>query len=161
MSTFVTLEPLTQQQWQSILQQRIPEYAKEQARAGRWSEEEALQEAAAEFRKLLPEGVDTAMNHVHGIIDRISGETAGYLWYVERKKAGKPNVFLCDLRIFEAYRRRGLATAALLALEEIVQKEHNARRIELHVFGNNLPARALYSSCEYEETNVLMAKELT
>jgi len=160
MTTLVQLKSLAQQQWDAILETRIPDYAEEQTRSGRWSEEEALEKATEEFDKMLSDGVKTAKNHVHGIIDQASDETAGYLWYVEREKAGKPNVFICDLQIFEAYRRRGLASAALLALDEIVQREHGTQRIELHVFGSNHPARALYTNMDYEETNVIMAKNL-
>lgn len=160
MTPSIQLKPLEQQQWDNILQRRIPEYAKEQVRAGRWSEEEALAEATAEFEKLLPEGVKTARNHVHGIIDPTSQAMVGYLWYAEREKAGNPSAFICDLRVFEDYRRQGFASAALLAMEKIVLREHGTKRIELHVFGSNLPARTLYARTDYVETNVLMAKNL-
>ena len=154
------LEPLAQRQWETIQQDRIPEYAKEQIKAGRWSNEEAMAKATEEFENLLPDGVKTAKNHVYGIIDQANDGIVGYLWYVEREKAGKPCVFICDLRVFEAYRRQGVASSALRALEDLVQQKHGTVRIELHVFGNNHAARALYETISYEETNVLMAKDI-
>ncbi|MBU0596079.1 GNAT family N-acetyltransferase, partial [Candidatus Bipolaricaulota bacterium] len=56
--------------------------------------------------------------------------------------------------------RRGFAKAAMRALEEHVRSEHTSERIELHVFGHNRAARDLYASAGFEETNVIMAKEL-
>jgi len=160
MATSIELKPLAQRQWETILQDRIPEYAEEQIKASRWSAEEALPKATEEFETLLPDGIRTATNHVLGIIDSASSETTGYLWYVEREKAGKPCIFICDLRVFKAYRRQGVASSALRALEDLVQQKHGTVRIELHVFGNNHAARALYETISYEETNVLMAKDI-
>ena len=156
----VQLKPLSQEQWDAILETRIPDYAEEQTRSGRWSEEEALEKATEEFDKMLPDGVNTEKHHVHGIVKQDSGESVGYLWYAEREKGGKPCAFICDIKAIEAHRRRGLASAALLALEDVVQHEHGTQRIELHVFGNNHAARALYETISYEETNVLMAKDI-
>ena len=160
MASSIQLRPLTEEEWGPIQQERIAHYAEEQTRAGRWSEEEASDAAAKEYARLLPDGTKTEKHHIHGIIALESDLMVGFIWYEERQKAGKPCIFICDLQVFEPNRRRGFATATLTALEELVQREHGARRIELHVFGHNRAARDLYAGVGFEETNVIMAKEL-
>ena len=85
MTPSIELRPLTEPEWEPIQRESIARYAKEQTRAGRWSEKEALEQAAKEFARLLPEGVATEKHHVHGIIAAESNEIVGYVWYEERE----------------------------------------------------------------------------
>jgi len=156
----IQLEPMTASIWSSIMETRIPEYAAEQVCAGRWSEDEALEQANEEFQRLLPHGVNTGDHHIYSLVEQSTAERVGYLWYMEREKAGSPTVFLCDVRVFEPHRRLGYGAAALQAFEQLVSERHGSTRIELHVFGSNHPARALYTKLGFEETNVMMAKTL-
>ncbi|HEU5369826.1 MAG TPA: GNAT family N-acetyltransferase, partial [Ktedonobacterales bacterium] len=64
-----------------------------------------------------------------------------------------------DVRIDEAFRRRGYASQAFLELEHKA-RNLGAARISLHVFGNNHAAIDMYTKLGYEPTNVLMAKTL-
>lgn len=156
----IQLRPITEQEWEPIQQETIAQYAQEHVRSGRWSPEEAMDKARREFAGLLPQGIHTEGHAIHAIIDSASGQHVGYLWYHEREKADKQCIFLCDLRISEPFRRRGFARAALKALEDVVRQKHQARRIELHVFGHNAAARSLYASLGYVETHIMMAKEI-
>jgi len=109
---------------------------------------------------MLPDGISTERHHIHTIVETASDTGVGYLWYEEREKAGRPCAFLCDIGVFPDYRRRGFALAALEALADLVAHEHSTMRLELHVFGQNGAARALYAKAGFAETNVLMAKTL-
>jgi len=156
----IQLIPMTEQEWDPIQRETIAEYAQEHVRGGRWSQDEAMDKARKELAGLLPEGIHTEGHAIYAIVDSASGKRVGHLWFQEKEKAGRPCIFLYDLRIAVPLRRRGFARAAMKTLEDVVREKHEARRIELHVFGHNVPARRLYESVGYEETHVMMAKEL-
>jgi RimJ/RimL family protein N-acetyltransferase len=155
----IRLRPLTEQEWEPIQRETIAEYAREHVRGGRWGQDEALDKAREELDGLLPDGIHTEGHTFYAIVDSSSGKPVGHLWFQEKEKAGKPCIFLCDLRISEPFQRRGFARAAMEALEDVA-RQRGARRIELHVFGHNEPARRLYASVGYAETHVMMAKDL-
>jgi ribosomal protein S18 acetylase RimI-like enzyme len=67
--------------------------------------------------------------------------------------------WLHDIKVEEAHRRSGYATAILAAVEELA-REAGATQLGLNVFGDNLPAIALYHACGYEVTTQQMAKRL-
>jgi len=156
----IRFEPMTDEVWRPLLDESIAGYAKMHVQAGRWTEQEALKKARDEYEKLLPDGVATEKHHVYAILEDASDRLAGHVWYMEREQAGSPSVFLCDILILEAFRRRGFARAALEDLEAMARGKHGATRLELHVFANNEGARELYRKAGFVETNVRMAKEL-
>ena len=57
------------------------------------------------------------------------------------------------------HRRRGYARLALAEIEAWAT-EHGCAGVMLHVFGYNTPARELYRSVGFEETNVMMLKRV-
>ncbi len=156
----IRLQHTTQEEWQSIMQNEITLYAEEQIRTGNWAQDDAIDRARAQYAKMLPDGVNTKGHHIYHIVARQTDELVGFIWYEARVNASPPHVFICNLHIFEPFRRRGFAAAAMRALEEHVQREHALNRIQLHVFGQNASARSLYTSVGYQETHVIMAKEL-
>ncbi len=86
-------------------------------------------------------------------------EKVGILWYAALPR--QPGLaFIYDFEIYETFRRRGYASQALAALEQDA-KGRDLKHIELHVFGHNAAARALYKKAGYVETNVMMAKNIT
>jgi len=156
----IELRPMTEAEWNPIQRRTVSEYAQEHVRSGRWSQAEALDKALKEVAELLPNGIHTEGHGIYAVVDSATGQRVGHLWYQEKEKAGRACIFLYDLHIDAPFRRRGFARAALHALEELARRKHEAGRIELHVFGHNIPARRLYASIGYEETHVMMAKEL-
>ena len=131
------------------------EYAADHVKTGRWAEQDGLANARAEIRKLLPAGTQTPNQFLFTIVDVPSGNQVGVVWLAIEPRGG----FIYDLRVFEAYRRRGYAEQAMRLIEPVA-REKGAGRISLHVFGDNLAARKLYTKLGYSETNVLMAKPL-
>jgi len=154
----VSLIPLTEAQWDRWLEAMIPAYAAEQARAGTWPADEAVDRAAASTRGLLPEGMATPGHHVRSIVDD-DGNHVGVLWFAPADRIGAGSAYIYDFEVFEPFRGRGLGRAALAALEPIV-RELGYDAISLNVFGDNEVARSLYRSFGYLETKITMRKRL-
>ena len=155
----VRLTPMTGKEFAEYTVHLNHDYAASHVAAGNWSADEAEQRGAESLRKLLPQGERTAGHHLQHIVDAADGSRVGTLWYqIERYRGGK-EIFVLDIEVFEAYRRRGLARATLSCLLAEAQRA-GAGRIRLHVFGDNHGARKLYASFGFEETDVWVAKAL-
>lgn len=158
----VTLQPMTPAEYEPWLEAETKTYADEKVQAGNWAAAEALDRSAEEHRKLLPQGLATPDNYLYTIVAEVSpGEpprAVGVVWLAVPPWK-PPLAFVYDFLIHEPYRRRGLASQALAALDEKV-RALGLDTIGLHVFGHNHAARALYEKAGYEVTNVNMAKKL-
>jgi ribosomal protein S18 acetylase RimI-like enzyme len=134
------------------------EYADEKVKAGNYDPDTAMEQAQAEFDKLLPQGLGSAGHELTSIIDD-AGEIVGHCWFpIEDRPVGRV-VFIYDIAIDPAHRRKGHAQAALAGVEDYA-REHGCIGVMLHVFGSNAGARALYQKAGYEETNVIMLKRV-
>jgi ribosomal protein S18 acetylase RimI-like enzyme len=133
----------------------LERYAAEHVRAGRWTMEEAPSAARKEVQELLPAGLETPNHFFFSIRAEPEDTKVGLIWLAIEPRGA----FVYDLEVFEPYRRKGHAEAAM-RLAEQVAREKGARKIALHVFGDNAGARRLYQKLGYAETNVLMAKPL-
>ena len=154
----VQLVPMTEAEFQAYLEPAIADYAAEHVKAGRWSQAEALEESRKEFMQLLPDGLNTANQHLFSIKDD-AGTNAGLLWFNVREPGGARSAFIYDVRIYDAFQRRGYATQAFQALETLA-RDMGITAISLHVFGHNSAARALYEKLGFEATNILMSKPI-
>ena len=155
----VRLTPLEGDAYEAWLSYVVPDYAQERVQAGNYHPAEALQRAEQEFRELLPQGPATPGQHLFGIEAVDPGIFVGIVWFAEIQRGPRLEAFIYDLTIYEPYRRRGYALAAMLAAEDEARKL-GIDRIGLHVFGYNRGAWALYDKLGYEVTNVNMAKSL-
>ncbi|WP_400997446.1 GNAT family N-acetyltransferase [Agromyces sp. GXQ0307] len=118
----------------------------EQAAAGRRASEE----------RFFPDGRLVEGQLLHAI--RIGAEDAGWLWLGPWDEHGDL-WWIWDLEVHPAFRRRGVARAAMLAGEEIA-REHGASRLMLNVFGSNDGAIALYRGLGYGIASLHMVKPL-
>jgi ribosomal protein S18 acetylase RimI-like enzyme len=155
----VALIPMTESEYQLYIEQSIQEYAWEHVRAGRWNEEEALQQAKQELQKILPQGFHSPSHYLYMIVDEQLEKRVGVLWFALRAQAGQQRAFVYDVVVFEEFRRRGYATRAFQLLEERA-RELGATSIGLHVFGHNVAARQMYEKLGYVATNIQMVKKL-
>ena len=133
-------------------------YANEKVKAGNWKPEEAERLSREAFDQLLPGGRDTAGHEIRAMVDE-AGEKVGHAWFtIEDREPGRV-VFIYDIEVDEAHRRRGYARLALAEIDEYA-REHGCMGVMLHVFGYNEAARQLYRSAGYLETNVIMLKRV-
>ena len=133
-------------------------YASEKVKAGNWKAEEAEALSQEAFDKLLPEGRETAGHEIRSMVND-AGEKVGHAWFtIEDREQGRV-VFIYDIEVYEAYRRRGYARLALAEIDEYARQQ-GCIGVMLHVFGYNEAARELYRSAGYLETNVIMLKPL-
>jgi ribosomal protein S18 acetylase RimI-like enzyme len=118
----------------------------------------ARKKAEADMERLFPDG-KPAEGQVLFVIE-VEGRRAGELWIAEREDelTGK-GLWIYDVHVDEAFRRRGLGRKAMLYAEEEARRR-GLPGISLNVFGGNASARSLYRSLGYEELAALMRKEL-
>ena len=156
----VRLRPMREDEWDAWRTRSIQLYAEDMMRNEGKDEERAQEQAAREFDELLPDGLGTSGHHVLVAEDAGSGERVGHLWYGSRSRQPDPDVaWLYDIAVHPELRERGFGRALLRLLEDEARAE-GATRIELNVFGDNLPARRLYESAGYTEMARQMAKVL-
>jgi RimJ/RimL family protein N-acetyltransferase len=152
------LDPMDQAQygqWRAASQRA---YAAEKVKAGNWKAEDAEALSQEAFETLLPNGRETAGHELRAMAND-AGEWVGHAWFtIEDRDPGRV-VFIYDIEVYEAHRRRGYARLALAEID-VYASEHGCIGVMLHVFGYNEAARRLYRSAGYLETNVIMLKRV-
>lgn len=155
----VNLAPMPASEFESFLERLVIEYAADKVRAGNWTPEESVARSRKDCLDLLPQGVDTPGHHLYLIHDDEIGADVGVIWLAEDSRRSAPTGFIYDLSVDERFRRRGYATRGMLALEDKA-RALGLETLQLHVFGFNHEARALYEKLGYGITNISMAKAL-
>ncbi len=155
----VRLVPMTEAEFSSFIERDILEYANQRARAGFWSEEDALERSRQEHRRLLPDGLATRDHYLYTIRTGDGRAAVGTLWLMVSRDSARPSGFIYDLEIDERYQRRGYAREAMLELEQLA-RQMGLRQLGLHVFAHNTSARALYESLGYAVGSLNMLKDL-
>lgn len=153
----IQLVAMTEQDFQDFYEYLIRDYAEDKVKAGNYQQEEALQRSREDIGEELPDGLASKDQYLYSIVEDESAQKVGVLWITVQR--AKQMVFVQDIEIDEAFRRRGYAEQAFLRLEEKV-KELGMAKIGLHVFGFNHAAQALYKKLGFEITNIHMEKTL-
>jgi len=153
----IRLVPMTEIEFEAYLEKAIPEYAADKARAGDWSEEEALERSRKSYQELLPEGLKTENNYLFRIQLEKSREKIGMIWM--KHEAPRSHGFIYDIVLDETQRGKGYGKQAMLALEDF-GKGLGLETIGLHVFAYNTAALKLYGGLGYEVTSQNMTKRL-
>jgi ribosomal protein S18 acetylase RimI-like enzyme len=137
----------------------VEDYAADNVAVGRWPAADARALSRAEFERLLPQGLATADNFLFEITELSATAIVGMIWITVVTRGNSKTAFVYQVRVEPEFRRRGYATAALRALEDIA-RELGASSIGLHVFEHNPGAQALYRSLGYAVTGTNMLKPL-
>ena len=153
------LRPMDDGSFQAFLAHAVPQYAAEKVRSGEWSAQEARARGEGEFTMLLPQGQHTPQNFLFDLHDPESGQNVGVLWYALRQSGAEASAFVYEIEIFPDFRRRGYATQAFALLDADAAK-NGAGSVQLHVFGHNHGARALYEQLGFFPTNLILRKNL-
>jgi GNAT superfamily N-acetyltransferase len=155
----IELRPMSSQAFEAYYQMSIEEYAQDMVSARNVSQKDARESSEKQFSELLPDGLDSADQHLLSIWDPGSEKDVGVLWVGERERGETPQAVIYDIRVLEHMRGQGYGTQTLQAVEEMV-RQMGIYEIWLHVFGHNTGARRLYERLGYEVTNVSMCKKL-
>lgn len=133
------------------------DYAKGKVRAGVWSQAEAEGRASRELDEVLPDGPATRDHLLYSVRDDTIPAEVGIVWFAVMNSGVGRILWIYDIIIHEQFRRRGYARRTLELVEERAI-ELGARRVELHVFGHNHGARALYEKLGYGVISSIMGK---
>lgn len=143
----------------SFAAKSVASYADDNVRAGRWPPEGALARSQADFAHLLPQGLETPDHYLYEIRDEALEETIGFIWFAVVGNAVYRSGYIYNIQIAPVFRGRGYAKAALELIEKIAVAKAISK-IDLHVFGFNVGAQALYRSLGYGITGMNMVKSL-
>jgi ribosomal protein S18 acetylase RimI-like enzyme len=150
----ITLEPMQQEDFDTMINTEIRGYAEDHVRNGNWLAEGALERSKKEVDALLPDGIHSKDQYLGSPLDEDVNKI-GMLWVqVKDQKA-----FIYDFVINEAFRGKGYGKQALIALDDKL-KAMNVESVGLHVFGDNISAQELYKKMGYQITGIHMKKEL-
>lgn len=155
----VSLVPMSQHQFEEFLERDIRAYARDNVRAGYWTETESLARSRKEHRRVLPDGLKSRYHHLYSIQDAETGLEVGVIWFKTDLDSSRGSGFIYDLEIHEAFRRKGYARQAMLELENVA-RAMGLRQLGLHVFVFNEGARALYEQLGYQMASLNMIKDL-
>lgn len=153
----VTLQPMSQTDYDVLIEASIKRYAEEKILAGTWGQEEAQKNAEEQFERLLPEGPQTEDHELWTFMH--GDESIGWVWLCYDPDHPQHEGFIYNFILFEAYRGKGLAKQAMAALEEQA-KSLGVKKLSLHVFAHNQIARSLYEKTGFAETGIYMSKPL-
>ena len=154
-----TLVPMGEEAFAAFVATSVAGYADDNVAAGRWTADEALDIARAEFDRLLPQGRATPNNHLYEIRDDTGDRTVGFLWFATISRGSSKTAYVYQIEVHPEYRRLGHARAAFEAMESLAAAM-GLSSIGLHVFGHAPGAQALYSSLGYQVTGINMQKRL-
>lgn len=152
----VSLVPMSPERFVTWRVYSVASYAQENVKSGRWTRDEALSRSEADFKSLLPDGLDTAGHYLWSVMDA-AGDDAGILWVSTDRRPGYAYIY--DIEMNPDRRGQGLGTATLAALDDWC-RANEINTIGLHVFGHNQGAWQLYKRMGYVETSVQMEKHL-
>jgi ribosomal protein S18 acetylase RimI-like enzyme len=149
----VRLEPMTDEQYRRYRERAEDGYAEQIAESGAMAWDDAVEKAAGDYARLLPEGLATPDQFLYAAYDGTA--EVGLIWINLDGLRG----FVYDVEVHPDHRRRGYGTAIMTAAEAIA-RDRGARSMSLNVFGPNLGARSLYERLGYVVTSVQMRKRL-
>lgn len=135
----------------------VASYAAHTAAASGRPVEETAPRAAADFDRLLAEGLETPRTWLLRVLDG-AGTDVGVLWLGPQPDRDDA-LYVFDVAIDPEHRGRGLGRAAMTAAEQIARSAGMCE-IGLQVFGFNDTARRLYDSLGYRVVATRMTKTL-
>jgi len=128
-------------------------YAADAAKADRISIAQAKKASESQRAEMLRDGQKTKGNYFYTLHQ--SGHRVGYLWIIILRD----RVFIANLFIFKKYRSSGYGSRAIKWVKKRALRR-GLNIVQLHVFGHNERAQALYEALGFRKTNVHMRVDL-
>ena len=141
MEDTISFRPMTENEYARFRERSVQDYAASCIASGDWSEEVALQNAYAQFKKHLPDGLASPHNSLLTILH--NNKEIGSLWLQTRQQPLPDTLHILDIFISPRNRRQGLGKRAMDALE-VMAKKQEVQALTLHVFPQNHAAQQLY-----------------
>lgn len=155
----VTLNDMTELEYESFKTIQIELYAKDKIKAGSWSIKEANKKAKDSFNYFVPYGMGTENHYFYSILDTDLRKSVGGLWFTVVDKNQCKELYIMQILIYEEYRKSGYGKTTMSLLETHSRKL-GVRKILLHSMAHNEAAINLYKRCGYKIVEVDMLKEL-
>jgi len=150
---------MTTEEYDAWYPTSVSDYAEDHIKAGSMPADTAHELAAKQFAELLSEGLATPAQHL--MVGEADGDRVGMLWLnIRTSPGGLVEAFVYGVEVYADQRGKGYGRGIMEGAEAFA-REHGAKTIKLHVFGDNTVARGLYYSLGYVATNIGMAKPLT
>lgn len=141
----IRFRDMSDEEFEEFFDFSILDYSQGLIKSGMCSEEDGFDSAKKQFNALLPQGKYTENNFLY-IIENDENEAVGTVWY---GKYIEGVAAICDILIYEKFRKKGYGKQTLLLLDNKL-KESGIKKILLHVFKFNKIAFSLYSSLGYK-----------
>ena len=151
------LVPMTQSEFDSYFETLVPDYAADNARAGYWSEDEALEKSRHQTTSLLPKGLQTPNHYIYSLYDE--EQKIGMIWLKVDLERPVKSGFIFDVRVEGEFRGKGYGKEIMSLVEEKA-RELGIQRMGLHVFAYNEVAKNLYEGIGYKHSSYNMLKDL-
>ena len=108
----VKLVPMDSSAFTAYLERSTADYAEEHIRSGNWQRQGALEKARAEFKHLLPDGLQTRDNYIYSIMAPDTGQILGMLWFKVTEDGTRRRAFFYEFYIEESFRGKGFREAS-------------------------------------------------
>ncbi len=150
------LSPVKESEFPAFIAEVYEDYAQSRAEADHVSLKVARGGIMRTMFRDLPQGMDTPHNDFYHLRE-VEGHTlVGRLW-TTLDLVPVRSLYVSEIMIYQAHRRKGYATAAMKAVEEFAI-EAGCVSISLNVFAPNKPARRLYEKVGLRVVSRQMSK---
>ena len=154
------LRPMTEAELEAYLRDAVSSYADAHVAAGSWAADRAGERSAAEFERLLPEGLATDDMLLY-MAEAGDGDVVGWVWLCLKTPRGEEEfAWTYDIEVVADQRGKGYGRA-LLAAAEAELRLRAVPAVGLNVFGHNVVAQRLYASAGYELMSQQFRKDLS
>jgi ribosomal protein S18 acetylase RimI-like enzyme len=142
----IQLRRMTQEEYDTLIPAACEAYLGElecmEAEIQRHMHMPARELGREQLAPLISEGIQTPGQSFWVPIQPSSKEIMGHLWLMEKPEEN--TLFIVDIFIQPAFRRRGAATIVLREVEGLAREVFHCGHIGLHVFKHNRGAIQLY-----------------
>lgn len=152
----IHFEPILEDDFTDYWNDSVHRWIKNAKRAGLMDSGLSFEEADAQVRKFIPEGLKSPGHYFLYIVE--GNQKVGDIW-IEIRNRAEISAFLWNITIGENYRGKGYGKEAMKLMETFAG-EKGAVKISLNVFGYNDIARNLYRKTGYREAAITMVKDL-